>query len=237
MSPTRPFTIAQSLTQAKLKQQHLCTKMLFFPIEFHAESTMRCAKSASVCTVVLFATSIATTAFCLCAASSLGQERVFYVSPDGDDAAAGTEQQPFATIARAQRAVRELKAGGGLATPVTVNVLGGTYSLEDPLVFTPVDSGAAECPVTYRGSGDRPAVISGGRRLKGFRQSGKLWTVALDDVKAGKWYFNQLYVNGHRRLRARTPNEGTYFRIRSPLSGAKESCFGFIYANLEADVE
>ena len=166
----------------------------------------------------------------LFAASSPVQEHAFYVSPKGDDAAAGTEKEPFATIARAQRAVRELKACGGLTAPVVVDVLGGTYSLHEPLVFAPEDSGTAECPVTYRGSGGSPAVISGGKRLTGFHQSGKLWTLALDDVKAGEWYFNQLYVNGHRRLRARTPNDGTYFRIRSSLPDAKESCLGFIYA-------
>lgn len=56
-------------------------------------------------------------------------ENVFYVSPEGDDAAAGTEQQPSATIARAHQAVRELKVRGGPTAPVIVNVLGGTYAL------------------------------------------------------------------------------------------------------------
>ncbi len=167
-------------------------------------------------------------------ASPVGHETGFFVSPAGDDAGPGTRERPFATIPRAQRAVRDAKAAEGLTAPVVVNVLGGTYALEGPLVFTPRDSGTAERPVVYRGSGDRPAVISGGRRIGGLRKSGNLWKVTLEEVKSGEWCFNQLYVNGHRRLRARTPNHGHYFRIRSPLSGAEESRRGFIYT--EGDV-
>ena len=170
---------------------------------------------------------------CLCVlpSLSLGQETAFFVSPQGDDAAAGVEQAPFATISRAQQAIRDLKARRGLTSPVIINILGGTYELEHPLVFMPEDSGTADCPVTYRGLGDRPTVISGGRRIEGFQKNGHLWTVTLDDVKAGNWDFNQLYVNDHRRIRARTPNEGEYFRIRSTLSGEQESRIGFVYTD------
>ena len=189
---------------------------------------MRCVRSGSILTVIFISIAIYA---CFLPSSSLGQETVFFVSPDGDDTAAGTEQAPFATISRAQQAVQNLKARRGLASPVVVNILSGTHSLQRPLVLTPEDSGTAECPVTYRGLGNLPVVISGGRRINGFRKSGDLWTVTIDDVKAGDWYFNQLYVNNHRRLRARTPNEGEYFRIRSPLSGEQESRVGFVYAD------
>ena len=189
---------------------------------------MRCIQSGSILTVVFISAVIFPN---LIPSASSGQETAFFVSSAGDDSAAGTEQAPFATISRAQQTVRDLKTQRGLTSPVVVNIRGGTYELERPLVLTPEDSGTADCPVTYRGVGDRPVVISGGRRIDGIRKNGHLWTVTLDNVKAGDWSFNQLYVNGHRRARARTPNEGKYFRIRSALSGEQESRIGFVYGD------
>ena len=37
-------------------------------------------------------------------------------------------------------------------------------------------------------------------------------------MKARKWYFHQLFVNGRRAVRAGTPNEG-YLRTDGPLPG------------------
>src|SRR5207249_3183799 len=55
-------------------------------------------------------------------------------------------------------------------------------------------------------------LLSGGRRITGWHPvtvAGKsLWTADLPDVRAGKWTFHQLWVNGQRRFRARHPNEG-----------------------------
>ena len=147
----------------------------------------------------------------------------FFVSPGGHDGDAGTLGSPFATIQRAQQAMRALKARGALEEPVTVTLRAGVCRLSEPLVFTPRDSGTSECPVTYRAADGETVVISGGRRLTGFSKAGELWTTMLPEVKAGKWTFNQLYVNGRRRTRARTPNLGSYFRIRSPLSDKQES--------------
>ncbi|MBA3939567.1 MAG: DUF2188 domain-containing protein, partial [Planctomycetes bacterium] len=77
----------------------------------------------------------------------------FHVAPGGDDAWTGTlaapdaarHDGPFATLQRAQRAVRELPPAGRMA-PVTVLVHDGRYELAEPLVFTPDDSGSAAAP-------------------------------------------------------------------------------------------
>ena len=113
----------------------------------------------------------------------------FFVSAGGDDEGTGTARAPFATIRRAQRAVRELKGGVGLTAPVTVTIRAGTYELSEPLVFTPLDSGTAECPVTYRAANGDVVVISGGRRLSGFTSTGKLWTTVFPEVRTGTWTF------------------------------------------------
>ena len=57
--------------------------------------------------------------------------------------------------------------------------------------------------------GERP-VLSGGQAVGGFRQNGELWETVLPDVKAGRWYFRQLFVDGQRRQLARGPNSGYY---------------------------
>ena len=56
--------------------------------------------------------------------------------------------------------------------------------------------------------GERP-VISGGRPIGGWQTGdGALWTARVDEAAAGTWNFHQLFVNGQRRVRARTPNQG-----------------------------
>ena len=51
----------------------------------------------------------------------------------------------------------------------------------------------------YAGKG-----LSGGRLISGWKPgTGNLWSAQLPDAAAGKWYFQQLFVNGQRRPRTR----------------------------------
>ncbi len=152
----------------------------------------------------------------------------FHVAPNGDDRNPGTQAKPFATPARARDAVRALKKaqGGTLKTPVTVLLQGGTYSLAEPLLFAPEDSGSAASPVTWAAAPGAKPVLSGGRRIGGWKQvmvQGKaLWGADIPEVKAGKWAFHQLWVNGERRTRARHPNQG-FLRIAGLPDVKKET--------------
>ena len=65
-----------------------------------------------------------------------------YVSPVGDDANAGTQQKPLASLARARDVVRQQKAEHP-KEDVTVFLRGGVYRLTEPVVFTLADSGSA----------------------------------------------------------------------------------------------
>ncbi|MBQ3178410.1 MAG: hypothetical protein IJB52_11395, partial [Clostridia bacterium] len=87
--------------------------------------------------------------------------RQFFVSVTGCNTNPGTRQAPFATISQAQKAVREYTAHG-LAEPITVTVLEGTYTI-DCLTFGAADSGTAECPITYTAEGK--VSLCGGRKL------------------------------------------------------------------------
>lgn len=138
-----------------------------------------------------------------------------YVATGGNDAWSGTlpaangnrTDGPFATIAKAQAAVRQLRSTSPV--PVTVFIRGGVYPLSDTLVFAPSDSGTADAPITYSNYANEAVVISGGRAITGWQKSnGNIWTAKVPDVAAGKWVFRQLFVDGQRRTRARTPNGG-----------------------------
>ena len=144
---------------------------------------------------------------------------VFYVATDGNDAWTGTlrgpnasrTDGPFASLGRARNAIRGLKNAGRFKEPVTVYVRGGTYFLAEPLVLTPQDSGLPDRPITYAAyPGERP-LLSGGRRITGWKEGPKgLWQADVPEAKQGTWYFRQLWVNGGWRQRPRLPEAGVF---------------------------
>ena len=130
----------------------------------------------------------------------------FYVSPTGHDNNPGTKQKPFAGLTRARNAVRERTKTEQTAN-IVVFLRGGTYEMKEPLILGPVDSGTDKFSITYAAYPGEKPIISGGRRITGWKQGpGKIWVVELPQVKTQKWYFRQLFVDGKRATRARTPN-------------------------------
>src|SRR4051794_7586772 len=89
----------------------------------------------------------------------------FYVATDGSDENPGTRAKPFATLARARDAVRQLKSGSRRKAGVTVLVRGGTYVLNEPLVFGPEDSGTPEHRMVYAAYPGEKPVLSGGHPI------------------------------------------------------------------------
>jgi parallel beta-helix repeat protein len=166
---------------------------------------------------------------------------VFYVSTGSNDSWSGRlpepnaprTDRPFATLTKARDALRKLKARGPLSEPVTVYVRGGMYFLNEPILFVPGDSGAQQHPITYSAYPGETPVLTGGRRISGWKRgprvagdTGGLWTAAIPGVKEGKWYFHQLFVDGKRRQRARTPNEG-FFTVDGEITLEKPARFKF----------
>src|SRR6478609_5981882 len=78
----------------------------------------------------------------------------YYVAPSGDDSSPGTLTQPFASLGRAQQAVRK--------KPGTVFLRSGTYYLPETLVFTSADSGTTNAPTVFQAYRGETPVISGG---------------------------------------------------------------------------
>jgi parallel beta-helix repeat protein len=134
------------------------------------------------------------------------------VAKNGNDAWPGTLDRPVASLARARDILRSLKERDGLRGPATVLVRDGTYFLAEPFGLGPEDSGTKAGPVTYRAYGNEKPVISGGRKITGWKQAEVgLWKTQLPEVREGKWFFRQLFVNGRRCCRARLPEEGKFF--------------------------
>jgi len=126
-----------------------------------------------------------------------------YVSPSGNDASLGSGKEPLATFEGARNRVRQIRTAGALSGAVVVEFADGEYRLEHPVVFEPADSGTAATPVVYTAAKGAKPVFSGGQRLPPFEVgSDGVWHVRVDKA----FRFEQLYVNGQRATRARSPN-------------------------------
>lgn len=129
-----------------------------------------------------------------------------YVATSGNDRNPGSEKKPFATIARARDAVRELKKR--TKGEITVLVRKGTYYFREPLVFESRDSGTPVQPITYAAHPGEFVTLSGGRKLecKWTPYKDGIMMCSLPELKQAKVSFTQLFVNGKRQIRARYPN-------------------------------
>lgn len=153
-----------------------------------------------------------------------------YVDLDGNDVWSGRlsapngerTDGPLATLTGARNTIRRfrVKQTSG-PVPVTVSVRAGTYRLEAPFVLEPQDSGTTQAPVVYQAYPNERPLFSGGRRLTGFARNGSFWECEIPEVRSGKWYFRQLFVNGERRPRARIPNEG-FLRVAGTLPPVRD---------------
>lgn len=128
-----------------------------------------------------------------CASWSLGAD--IFVSPDGDDAHAGTEEFPMRSVEAAVR-----KAGQGhYGKGCQIILADGIYHLAEPLLLRPVHSG-----LTIRAKNPHKAVLSGAQPFvadwKPFRDG-----IMRTSVPSGL-EMDVLLVNGKPMHMARYPN-------------------------------
>jgi hypothetical protein len=140
-----------------------------------------------------------------------------YVSPTGNDAAAGTITAPLATLTAARDKADQLKANN---TPVMVYLRGGTYYLSTPLVFGAANSGTATAPIVYTSYPKEKPVISGGIKVTSAwaASSGSIMVTTI----APNLNVDQLFLNGKRQVLARYPN----FDSTQRLDGSAADCIG-----------
>jgi len=130
-----------------------------------------------------------------------------FVSPDGVSGNPGTGERPLPGLRDARDRIRELRNAGVVDGDVRVVIRGGVYRMTEPVEFGPEDSN-----VTYMSAPGEAPIFSGAKPICGFRglENGT-WQTSVPDVAAGKWYFEQLFVDGRRASRTRFPDSGRRF--------------------------
>jgi hypothetical protein len=135
-----------------------------------------------------------------------------YLSPSGNDSNPGTIDKPLATLTAARDKVRVLRQNSQGNQPIEIIAQDGEYFMTQPLFLNTDDGGTISSPVVYKAEEGKKAIFRGGVELTGWEKvNDKLWKAFIPQVAYYGSYFEQLYVNGKRSTRARTPNAGVNF--------------------------
>ena len=142
------------------------------------------------------------------------------MATSGNDAWSGTLAQPNgsltdgpkASLQGARDAVRTKLAQSGYKWPTTVLIASGTYPMTNALELGLSDSASATNPVVYQAAAGALPVFAGGRRISGWTPATNgLWTAMVPGAGSDTNYFEQLFVDGRRATRARSPNIDYYY--------------------------
>jgi hypothetical protein len=158
---------------------------------------------------------------------SLAQPLEIWVSPKGSDKNAGSKDQPVETLALALRKAREMRRLNDprIGDGITIMLMGGIYSLYEPVYIRPEDSGTGSSPTTIRGANGEKAVISGGYRVDNWEKvnenierlpkeaKGEVWSVDIPKAWENELNFREMWVNGIKAIRANTFDDGELDRI------------------------
>jgi len=185
------------------------------------------------------------------------------------NANAGGTDGPLRTLTAAQAAVRRIKRNMTAPEPVSllpdkqdltepepieVVLGGGSYRLDAAWQFGAEDSGfgfrghfdGRTWPVTWRGAEGEDVTLSVGRRIGAWQPAAlngrAVWRAEAPWLDGNDPYFRQLWIDGHRRPRARLPKKGTYRVAATPGAAFDEiewyrrgaRCFGFRPGELSA---
>lgn len=144
----------------------------------------------------------------LTALSACNYTEEIHVSPDGNDNGSGTRSDPFLSLERARDEVRKVSEDMNKGT-INVILHDGVYEITGPLSFSVKDAYAKDVRVFWKAAEGAKPVISGAIH-------GKLKDISSTDLYRIPFPESQnlfdLYVNGVRATRARTPDTG-YFRF------------------------
>jgi hypothetical protein len=94
------------------------------------------------------------------------------------------------------------------------------------VVFTDKETSNQKYSITVTAFPGSQPVFVGGRHINGWRKEGKnLWTTELPDVRDGKLWFRQLFVNGRALPRGRFPNQPELLTIETVSNDVKKLSF------------
>ena len=130
-----------------------------------------------------------------------------HLSPNGDDDASGSSRSPLKTLARAQLEVRKKTQAMEKGT-IKVILHEGVYNIVEPLVFSDKDRVNEDVTVVWQAAKGENPIISGAQDFKVEGKKGEL--VKVSYANSDKLF--DIYMNGKRAVRARTPNSD-FFRF------------------------
>jgi hypothetical protein len=141
-----------------------------------------------------------------------GQGLDIYVSTNGNDTWEGTSDRPLKSLIGARNKIREIKSTRTFKDTIRVQISPGKYPMTNTFELYTEDGGSPEAPVMYQGIEPGKTIFSGGIHIIGFEENDAgIWSVYIPEVTYWNWTFDQLYVNGKRAVRARSPNEGYFY--------------------------
>jgi len=147
-----------------------------------------------------------------CYSFGYGQSLDVYMTTQGDDSWDGSKDRPLKSIEGARDKIREMKREKIYNDTIRINIGEGLYRMQSTFSLGPEDSGTKVAPVIYQGSVTGSTIISGGIKLNGFKETDNgLWTAHIPEVVYWNWTFDQLYVDGRRAVRAKSPNIGYFY--------------------------
>lgn len=131
-----------------------------------------------------------------------------HVSPGGNDGADGSAGAPVQSLTRARDLARLVNG----TAPVEITLADGTYALDRPLTLRREDGGQVAFTTTWKAAEGARPVISGGRRVTGWRESAAGKSIFEADVPRGL-DSRQLWINGAlaRRASAELPRDALTF--------------------------
>ncbi len=125
-----------------------------------------------------------------------------YVSPNGNDEADGSENNPFRTLERARDEVR--KYNKTMTGDIVVNLLPGRYERAERFELESEDSGYNGFDVIWRGTDKtNMATISGAVEVNGTWTMGEngIWHIKAENLD----FVREMFINDKAAIRARDP--------------------------------
>ena len=143
----------------------------------------------------------------LLACSGLQAHNVLNVSTTGCDATAdGSVAKPYYSL---QSAIDKASSISGTDT-MYIEVESGEYRVSKAIEI----ADSPKSPLVIRCSDKQGAVMNGGEKIGGWKNAGNgLWCAEVDATKMYGFTFEQMYVNGRRAIRARTP-DNEWFEVK-----------------------
>jgi len=136
-----------------------------------------------------------------------------YVAVNGSDNGLGTSDKPFKSLSRAIDFVSASRMRSDSTTQHKIVIKNGTYYLDEPLTITHKNRNE-EYQLIIEGEKGTMPVFKGSIPLSKFEKvTDTLWKMDVSDiVKNNKLEVQQVFINGKRAIRARTPNQGDFYR-------------------------